>query len=476
MPLSDAEILELESLLQDRERDNLFKGLTNLSDKTNPNYRFLNESILNQVWGLDEKKRPVLISGNSGCVLEGSSRSGKTWSGVDIIIWLCTKHHPGCKINIYREFFAEFADSLYDDFKRRLDDFGLPNKFHNAEIVKSFKINGSKISFIGCDKAGGKHGAGCDYAFFNETMHINNLIFDHVEMRCRKFWWMDYNPSFTDHWVFDKVITRSDVGFLRTTFLENNHISGPERNKILSYEPWEPDSYQVIDNEIFYNWEPVTENNQPPPNQKNIDQGTADEFMWRVYGLGLRGAMEGVIFKYVEYIDEFPDIAYTYGMDFGFTADPTALVRHAETKHDIFLELLIYQPTETPEEIHEAMKALNIERNIPITADSADRYVSEKKGAVKMVSSLRQKGWQITKVRKTKNIMYWLGSMKKKKIHIVKNRLQGKFKKEFENYKLKEVNGIKINQPIDGFDHGISAGRYSHMAHNDYKGITREWV
>jgi hypothetical protein len=38
-------------------------------------------------------------------------------------------------------------------------------------------------------------------------------------------------------------------------------------------------------------------------------------------------------------------------------------------------------------------------------------------------------------------------------------------KKELENYKMKEVQGILINQPIDGFDHLLSAARYAHMAH-----------
>lgn len=402
--------------------------------------------------------------------------SGKTWSGVDIIIWLCTEHSPGCTINIYRQFFAEFATTLHEDFKRRLDQFDIPHKFHNAEIVKTFKINGSKISFIGCDKVGGKHGAGCDYAFFNEAMHIDQAVFDQVEMRCRKFWWADYNPSYTNHWIFDSVIPRDDVVFLRTTFLDNNHISHTEKSKILGYEPWEPGSYEVEGSEVFYNWELVSDENQPPPNLKNVEFGTADEFMWRVYGLGLRGAMKGVIFKNVNYIDQFPDIPHTYGLDFGFTSDPTALVKFAETKYDIFLELLMYQPTDSVEQVDEFFNKINLERGIPITADSADRYVSEHKGVIKMVSGLRNKGWEVKKVSKNKSIMFWLGNMKKKRINVVSKvfkvgeKIIDPMKVEFENYKLREINGISINQPIDGFDHGISAGRYAHMAHNNYSG------
>lgn len=157
MSLTESEILELETLLKERDIDISRKRLTIIDEDTNPNYKLLFDSIRNQEYNEDDE----LIGGNRGCALEGSSRSGKTWSGVDIIIWLCLFVETKCTINIYRATYNEFKTTLYDDFKRRLDDFGLPNKFHNAEEIKSFKINGSTIYFLG----DGKHGGGCDYAF-----------------------------------------------------------------------------------------------------------------------------------------------------------------------------------------------------------------------------------------------------------------------------------------------------------------------
>lgn len=62
--------------------------------------------------------------------------------------------------------------------------------------------------------------------------------------------------------------------------------------------------------------------------------------------------------------------------------------------------------------------------------------------------------------------MFWLLSMKNKKIHIVKNHLYAYVKKEKENYRLKEVNGIAINQPIDDFNHFWDSARYGHMSYN----------
>jgi len=461
--ITDAEIIELEELIKVQDNFDLLKEPT---EQTNPNYKYLHKAINEQEWGVDDKGRPVLLKGYAGCILEGSSRSGKTWGGIDIIVWLCGVKHEkdGCTINIYRETYNEFKGTLYDDFKRRLDDYGLPNKFIDTDEIKSFRIGKSKIRFLG----DGKHGGGCDYAFFNEIMMLNREVFDQVEMRCRKFWWADYNPSFTHHWVFDNVEPRNDVGFLRTTFEDNmNHISATELNKILGYEPWAPNTYTIEDNLIMYLGQQVTEKHQPPPHPTNVAQGTADESMWCIYGLGLRGAMKGLILSRVKYIEEWPShLPYTYGLDFGFTADPTALVRYAQEYQEIYIELLIYQPIDNSKELDEILTALDISQYDPITADSADRHVKSGKDAVYMVRDLFDLGWEISKVKKTKSVVYWLGDMKDFTIHIVMNHLYKKARAEHQNYKWKEINGIPINQPIDNFNHCIDAERYAHMSHD----------
>lgn len=450
MSLTDSEILELERLIDEREHEQRINGLLSLTDK-NPNYVYLHESYRSEL---------------AGVALEGSSRAGKTFGGVDFIFYLGLHAEKSCKINIYRETYASFKDTIYDDFKSRFDYYGIDNPFDNAKEVKTFKIGKSKITFIGCDKISKAHGAGCDYAFFNEVMHIPKALFDQVEMRCRKFWWADYNPSFTDHWFFDSVLNRNDVGFLRTTFKDNEFISKAELRKILSYEPWETGSYEVTENgALLYNNEPITDENQPPTNRINVEQQTADVFMWKVYGLGLRGAMKGVIFPYVTYINQFPDIAYTYGLDFGFSSDPTALVKYARDGKNIYLELLTYKPIDTASELNAVLEALGVSKYVPICADSADRYVSEKKGVTRMVSELFDYGWEIFKVSKNKSIVYWIQNMKQYKIHVVENHLSKEFRKEFENYKWKEVNGIQINQPIDAYNHAIDSSRYGHMSH-----------
>jgi len=239
-----------------------------------------------------------------GVILSGSSRSGKTWSSVDFLIWLCTIE-TGITVNIIKESYNSFKTTLYDDFNRRLPDFGVASPFSQKQEVQSFRLFGNKINLMGADNPSKFHGASCDYFYINEALDVQQDVFDQLEMRCRKFWWMDFNPKFTDHWIYDKIQSRDDVGYLSTTFHDNPNVSDAEKRKILSYEPTEA----------------------------NIRQGTADDYMWNVYGLGLRSAPEGLIFQHVTWIDKFPEnIEKIYhGCDFGYTQDPTALVKMGET-------------------------------------------------------------------------------------------------------------------------------------------------
>ena len=98
--ITDDELLELEYLLKERDISIYRSKLCVLDEETNPNYALLHNAIKSQEYN----KNDELVRGFRGAGLEGSSRSGKTWSGVDIIIWLCLfVEIDGCTINIYRE-------------------------------------------------------------------------------------------------------------------------------------------------------------------------------------------------------------------------------------------------------------------------------------------------------------------------------------------------------------------------------------
>jgi len=371
--------------------------------------------------------RRAMNDGRRGVILEGSSRSGKTWSGVDFLVYLCSRIETKCTINIIKETYNSFKTTLYEDFNRRLPDYGIVSPFDGVQEKASFWLLGSKINLLGADKTASiKHGVGADYVWFNEMLDVGKPVFDQSEMRCRKFWWGDYNPKFTDHWVYDQVCGRDDVTFLKTTFLDNPFISEAEKNKILSYE-------------------------DTPRNRTN---GTVDQYMWEVYGLGLRAARAGLIFPEVTWIDSFPENQdhVVYGMDFGYTNDPTCIGRCCVIGRDLFAECLMYQPADCFETLEPYYRAI-VDLDKHCWADSADPG---------MISKFRQAGLNVFGVNKYPgSVKDGIDTLKGYKIHLVRNK---DVRKEQENYSWKEINGILLNEPNDKYNHFFDQLRYACMS------------
>ena len=186
-----------------------------------------------------EKRRN---DGTRGAVLSGSSRSGKTFSGIDELI-LIDHSDPGSEIILLRETYNSFKTTLYSDFNRRLPQWEISSPFEGRNELSTFWLpNRSKVSLMGADNLAKFHGAGSDYFFVNEALDIPQSVFDQLEQRCRKFWWMDFNPKVTDHWIYDKICNRPDVRVFNSTFHDNPFITQMELNKILSYDPSNPDT------------------------------------------------------------------------------------------------------------------------------------------------------------------------------------------------------------------------------------------
>lgn len=468
--LTSSELTLLNELLSQQTLANKHNTIKYIDVDTPTNYIALKTNYDSIEYSGDS-----IIKGCKGVVLEGGARSRKTYSFIDLLIYICLYCVDNKTIIILRDTYNSFHTTLFTDMEVALNEFGLHNPFKTSTQVSQMKIRENRIHFKGADNVNNAHGAPSYLLYFNEMLTIPKKIFDNYVMRCSHMWVGDFNPSVTEHYVFTDIIPRRDVLHVRTTFLDNPQCPPGVIAEIKAYEPFAPGSYRVINDQICYNrggrseWEPISETNMPPEHPVNSTTGSADLFNWKVYGLGLRGAMQGVIFDKVEYIDKFPeDMDFIYANDFGFTNDPNATVKYSETATDIYIELLLYQSVETPDALDEILGELGfgLDRTKPFPMDSSDKFTAENKGTVEMVRGMRKLGWYAYKIRKTKSIMYWLLSMKSKRVNIVKNRNVGFAKKEAENYTFKEIQGILVNVPNDKHNHMWDAARYAHMAWN----------
>jgi phage terminase large subunit len=358
-------------------------------------------------------------SGFRGVVLEGSSRSGKTWAGIDFELYLTSHEEERQVINNVRETYNSFKTSLFDDFDKRLNQIEVKSPFQNKDVT-SFNLLGNKVNFIGADKVSKFHGMGSDFFFINESLNgIEKEFFNQLEQRCRKFWWMDYNPSASDHWVFD-LEKRPDVLFVKTTFLDNPFISKHEKAKILSYDPSNP---------------------------INVINGTADDYMWKVYGLGERASPEGLVYPSVTWIDALPEDYESefYGTDWGYTIDPTAIVRIRLSGRNLYAKLLTYTPIESDDDCIELIQKIDPLGIYHADSENLVRIATIRRADINIVPAMNKK------------IKFGISQVKNFKIHIVRDP---DAKKEVNNYKWRSINGIQLNEPVDKYNHMWDAIRY----------------
>ena len=259
-------------------------------------------------------------------------------------------------------------------------------------------------------------------------------------MRCRKLVVMDWNPKYTDHWCFD-LEGQPNTFFTHSTYKQNKHLEKSVIRTIEGYCPWHFDDLHLPEN-------------KRRPNKENIESRTADKYRWLVYGEGIRAAQEGVIFPDVTWIDHFPkdcELIY-YGIDFGYTNDPTAITKVGRNGNKLYIELLHYHPTENSNILIPVLDNI-IGKDRVIWCDSADPG---------MISDLRKVGFKAFAVNKFPgSIKYGIDLMKRFEMYIVSNKFA---KQEQAGYIYKTIQGIRTNEPEDKYNHMWDSARYACIA------------
>lgn len=410
----------------------------------------------------------------SGVVLEGSSRAFKTISSLDFIVWICSTVETGSVINIMKETYTSFKTTIYNDVDWRFPQFNIKSPFQGKQEVKSFQLYGNKITLLGADSESAQLGVGCDYLYMNEALDISKEVRNQAMQRCRKFWWMDYNPKAFEHDIYTQTVGRKDVGFLKTTYKDNYQIAPSERTQIESYQPVElcniaiffgskdedeSKKHTAIQRALKYDCDvnkdkfPIQDIKELTRCKYNEETGTTNKYMWMVYGLGERMAPEGLIFPNVTWIKEFPKECENiyWGTDFGYTVDPSTLVKVGVIGTNMFLESKFYQPTPTPLDYLNLLGA-NVDKETTVWADPSGEY-----GGRGYISECQRAGYSVYGANVFKgSIEYGLSIMKKYKLHIVDCPEMRKEQAGYCRAKAK-VNGVWVmtDSPIDKDNHAI---------------------
>lgn len=360
-------------------------------NKANPNFTFLKNNVPKQRFTL----------------LQGGTRSGKTFSTIYYFIWLC-ENYSGLEIDIVRDTFTALKSTVWKDFKQVLVKHNLYHPNNHNKTDKFYNLNGNIISYYGADDPGKIHGRARDFLWLNEANQLDEETIDQLFPRTRHKIIADYNPAMpSEHWL-DSYI--DDYPPCITTYKDNPHLT----------------KEQVLD----------------------IERKKNNDYWWSIYGTGKRTKPTGVIFNDWE-VGEFDEsLPYILGMDFGYVNDESTLVKIAVDKRNLFAEELLYEKGLSTDEIVNRLGML-ITKNDLIVADNAEP---------RLIAEIRAKGFNIVPCTKGADSIR-LGLVKMMDYKIVVTPESRNLQKELSNYVW---NDKKSNTPkSNGYDHLIDACRYA---------------
>lgn len=346
-------------------------------------------------------------------VEQGGTRSGKTYN---ILLWIifhyCAKY-TGQTITIARKTFPAVRSSVMRDFFDILKQHELYNEDLHNKSNSEYVLNGNLVEFVSLDQPQKIRGRKRDLAFLNEANELTFEDWQQIVFRTNGRIILDYNPSDSFHWIYDRVIPREDADFYQTTYMDNPFLDA------------------TIVEEI-----------------ERLKQ--TDEHYWRVYGLGERGTNRAQVFQFTTYQQLPPQAKFlSYGLDFGFTNDPSALVACYQWGDNLYFQEVLYSTNLTNQDLSQKFAKFDIGRYDEIFADSSEP---------KSIEELHRMGFNIKPTAKgADSVNAGIDMLKRYKLHVNGSNLV----KEMENYKwLEDKNGNLLNKPEDKYNHAIDALRY----------------
>ncbi|WP_124046070.1 PBSX family phage terminase large subunit [Clostridium perfringens] len=373
-------------------------------------------------------------------VCKGGRGSKKSTTTAMWIIYNMMKY-PLANTLVLRRVFNTHKDSTYTQLKWAANNLGVAHLWHfsKSPLEITYKPTGQKILFRGLDDPMSitsitvEIGYLC-WAWFEEAFQImNEDDFNKVDMSIRgelppgyfKQITVTFNPWSEKHWLKKRFFDSEDEDILAlTTTYECNEYLGEDDRKL---------------------FEKMKEKN---PRR------------YRIEGKGEWGIAEGLVYENfeelefdLEEIKKRPGIISIFGMDFGYTHDPTAFICALvdEKAKEIFIFDEHYQKGMSNSDIANMIKYKGYSKEI-IIADSAEP---------KSIDDIKRQGIRrIKAAQKGKDsILNGIQNIQDYKTYVLpkcENTLV-----ELNNYVWDTKDGRGINKPMDDYNHLMDALRYA---------------
>lgn len=353
-------------------------------------------------------------------IVQGGTSSSKTFTILPLLIQYAIQT-PNSEISVVAESIPHLKRGALKDFLKIMDwtDNMNHNNFNKSNLTYKFS-NGSYIEFFSADQPDKLRGARRDILFINECNNVTFESYQQLAIRTKKFIYLDYNPT-NEFWVHTELMNDSSSDFIILTYKDNEALDPSIVKEI------EKAKDKAITSAYWDNW-------------------------WKVYGLGQIGTLDGVIFNNWQTVDTIPSDARLvgYGVDFGYSNDPTAIVEVYKWNDKRIVNEICYQ-----KELSNSQISKFITSKLPAYCDSAEP---------KSIAELTKLGVRAFGVTKgADSINFGIQTMQGQEYLITKQSTN--LINELRKYawdKDKKT-GATLNKPIDMYNHAIDAFRYHEM-------------
>lgn len=352
-------------------------------------------------------------------IIQGGTSAGKTISILMHINDVATLNN-GVLISIVTDTYPNLERGAMRDFRNILRSTGRDIYWRENQAKHTFTsiFNNSVIEFFSIDQMGAL-GARRDYLFLNEANRLSYDTFTNLEIRTKQKIWIDFNPV-NRFWAHTELLKRPDVSFLKLNYLDNEAL---DENTVKAIEARRGDGNN--------NW-------------------------WRVYGLGEIGSLEGNIYSGWTPVNAIPE-GYTlkrYGVDFGFSNDPTAVIGVYENLDgDICLDEKLCRNKILTPELVEILKTYD--DSLFVCDNARPEIIAEMQA-----NGLRAIGSDKTPGEKMNGKRYNIELVLRRKICYTSSSKE--LEREYLSYAWRrKKTGDILDEPQDGNDHCMDAIAYA---------------
>lgn len=343
----------------------------------------------------------------------GGTSASKTISILLYLIARAQSDKAATLTSVVSESFPHLKRGAVRDFLNIMQEhhYFKEDRWNKTDYTYTFET-GSRIEFFSADQPSKVRGPRRDRLFVNEGNNVAKESWEQLLIRTKEFAFIDWNPV-ADFYMYEEYIDkREDVEFIILTYKDN----------------------EALDQSIV----------------KEIEARKGNKQWWKVYGEGLLGEAEGRIYTGWQIIDSVPFEARLerYGLDFGYTNDPTAIVAIYYYNGGYILDEVCYQKGLSNKQIADL---LNNQPKALVMADSAEP---------KSIDELKLYGVYAQPVQKGQgSVNQGIQFVQSQKISITKRSTNGI--KEYRNYLwATDREGVVLNTPIDLWNHFLDATRY----------------